>query len=253
MLRFLSFIISFFISTTLVFAQHTISYYSPMRLTSESQQLLSAKNACSPVNKTKILKKLKRKIRTAERKNETIDKSISRILAKYDKHRKKEIRKIERVLRSERKTDKLFSKLSQNNPNLTKEIMVDKLLTSTSEVQTLETKKNIQNELLSYGSYSLFLKDAYTKIEKCDQERSVASLDNQGETLYLILLILFIGTPILALIAAIVVLIIGMFSLALWLAVYAVGVLAIFFVISNLGNKGNPSQEIIPLPRLEFE
>jgi len=235
MKKLTSLILTYLMSTTLVFSQHTKS-----NIDIEIQKTISIikdvkdskTKSCTPKEKNKLLKKIDRRIRRAYRKNESLETSVYKVTKKFNRFKNRQIRKTNKILRKQRRINRVHRKLAQHHPEMTKDLLVEQLKHSIDPTTIALEKDAILNKLVQAGSMENFLLDAKDFIEQC--EKGYSSIEG-GDTWGLVLLILFVGTPILALLISIFALIFGAFNLALILFIYTIVMAGVLVLMSNIG------------------
>jgi len=231
-------LMTYMISTSLVFAKHT-RIYSEVAISNVftmAQDLSVAqgfnKNQCNSKLNNKLVKKLNRKIAKALRKNEDVEATITKKTKIFTKVEKQLGKKVKRILKSKRKARKLFKKLSKSNKSLTKESMITKLKNSLIPAKGSNMKEMITSELLAAGSLANYLIQIKEDIQSCSFDTF-----NKNKGGGLVMLIVFIGLPVVAIIAALFALIFAAWWSALGLFIFAIVFLGIFIIISLLSDK----------------
>jgi hypothetical protein len=245
MKKIVSLVLTYLMSTTLVFAQHTRSSIEheiqhTVEIVKQAQAATTNPKTCTAQEKRKMLRKIDRKIRRAQRRNESLDTSVYKMQKKYDRFKKRQVRKTNRILNNHKRLNRMYRKLAMNNSELTKEALVDELKLSIAPETIEQERENITDKLLRAGSMENFLMDAKEFINNCDNvNKSIEGSDTWG----LVLLILFVGTPILAILVALFALIFGAFKLALGLFIYAIVMVGVLLIISNVGGSNLVNSE----------
>jgi hypothetical protein len=225
------------ISTTMVLAQHTMSsarqdlnqVFSQLENVSEYQSLKST-NSCEELDKSILIKKIDKRIAKAQRRNESLQKSLTKEIKKYKILKKRQSRMTKRILKKQRRVTKYYKKALKLNPDLTREDFVSGLRASLLPTVVQNGVTEITSLLTEAGSMENYLLNMKSGLLTCDKE---LMSDNSG----IIYLIIFIGVPVLAIIAALIGLIAGAMTFALWTFIGAVAILVVFFLIGNLGDK----------------
>lgn len=232
MKKSLTFIICQMILTTFVFAQHTKSNLTNdiFNVINYTNNLKTQKsfNQCSPKVKNFALNKLNSQISKAKLSNETLEESIVRYQQKFSYIHYKQAKKTKKLLRRNRKLNKIYRKAKASNPSLSFNKMVEDLKYSRTNERMERGLAMIEQELLESGSLVSYLEQLRYDIENCTlgQKMMKDTADNMG----LALLIIFIGLPVFSIIAALVTLIIGAFGWALGFFLFAVVMLAALFI-----------------------
>jgi hypothetical protein len=242
-MKVLSLIITYMISTTMVLAQHTVSsarqdlhqIFSQLENVSEyqklkSENLSSSSNTCDQIDTSVIIKKVDKRLAKARRSNETLSKSISSETKKFKRIKKRQARMTKRILKKQKRISKYYKKAVKLNPELTREEFVLGLRESLNPLIVQNGIKQIVSLLTDAGSMENYLLTMKSNLVTCESELLG---DNSG----LIYLIIFIGVPVLAIIASLVALIAGAGTFALWSFLGAIAILVVFFLIGNLSNK----------------
>lgn len=249
MYRFIAFIISNMIMTTMVFAQHTqgsitrdlnlvMNNYSQVVKMSSDKSL-----QCSDKVTNRIVKNIDRRIQQAQKSNETLDESLAKELARFDAIKSKQTKMTNWTLKRWWRTRRAYKKMRRNHPSLTKAEFKNKLRASVSREETQKQRNFLIAEMTSAGSIENFLMDIKEKVINCDG--TYFENNNKG----LILIILFIGLPVLSIISALFAVIFGSFMWALGLFVFAVVMLLAAFIWANV-------ETVIPLEKdddLDFD
>jgi hypothetical protein len=232
--KILTLILCFMMSSTMVFAEHTKANISAdiFSIIDYTNSLKNQKNIqqCSPKVQVTLLNKLESQIVKAKNSTETLDESIARYQQKFSYVHYKQAKQTNKLLRNNRKLNRVYRKTVTSNPNLTFNQMVENLKYSISNERKVAGLERIESELIEAGSLVNYLEILKSKIENCVD--GAPMLD--GDTMGIILLILFIGLPVLSLLAALITLVIGAFSWALGFLIFAVAMLAIFFIWAQI-------------------
>ena len=235
MKRIAAFILTNLMATTMVFAQHTRSYYE-----NDMQTILSgleniqansnkSQNECSPRTQNLILNKIDKRIAQAKNSNESLENSIAMELEKFENLKKRQVNMTKRTLKRKWRTHLAYKKMRKSFPSLTKNEFIRNLRNSISPEKTFAETELLKETLFNAGSMENYLLEMKEKIQNCD------ATFFDGGTMGLIYLILFIGLPVLSIIAALFAVIFGAFAWALGLTIFAVGMLLIFFIWANIG------------------
>lgn len=244
----MAFIISNMIMTTMVFAQHTKATVTSdiNNVLNSYEKLASAQTQksmqCSERTTKRIVTQIDKRIAKAQRTNETLEESIQIEMAKYERVRSRQIRMTKRTLKRWWRVRRAYKKVRRTHPTLTKREFKEKLRDSISPEKTQEQKTLLISSLTEAGSMENYLLDMKEKVLNCDEV--YFQNDNSG----LILLIIFIGLPVLSILSAIFAVVFGAFWWALGLFVFAVVVLLAVFIWANVErlNINEKEDEIEP-------
>lgn len=236
MKKLIAFVLTNLMATTFVFAEHTRAHYqndiqtilNGLDQVNAEVQNKSLIRQCSPKMTRVLVKKINQRIAKAQNSNESLNQSIEIELEKFSKLKIRQAKMTKKTLRWRWRTNRAYKKMRRSFPELTKAEFINNLKTSISTETVSLQKEELRQVLISSGSMENYLLDMRDKIENCDQ----AFFDNS--TMGLIFIILFIGLPVIAILAALFAVIFGAFAWALGLTIFGIGMLLIFFVWGNL-------------------
>ena len=231
-------ILTYLISTTLVLAQHTNAsvqsdinqVLNQINNVTEYQSIQKSQNTCESSDVKRLVKKIDKRIAKARKSNETLESSIATEVKKFKKLKYRQNKMSKRILKRKRRIKRAHRKMKKSFPKLTRSEYVKKLKASMSRSHIESGVADITNLLTVAGSMENYLLDMKHKIETCEE---VLDGGNSG----LIYLIIFIGVPVLAILASLITLIFGATTWALWLFIGAISLLLVFFVLGNLGKS----------------
>lgn len=223
------------ILTTFVFAQHTrVDVTAQIQgVVNYTYKLQAQKNLnqCSDKVKSFVLPRLENQIEKAKNSSESLEEAIVSYQNKFSYLHYKQAKKTKRLLKRNRKLNRIYRNVKKSNPELTFNQMVANLKYSRSVERRDRGLAMIETELLSAGSLVNYLESLKENINNCVMGETL--LDTDGGNMGLILLILFIGLPVLSILAALITLVIGAFGWALGFFLFAVVMLAALFVMAQ--------------------
>jgi hypothetical protein len=203
MRKIVSFILMNMISTSLVFAHETRlsqdkEIVTMINLLDQVYNTEKNQNFCEVASQNKMLTRLNSKIQQAKKSTRTLEQEVVKYTAIYEKLHQKQLKQTKKILKSSRKLNRLYQKVKQHNPELSFTDFKLGLMQPISEDNKEGIKNLIESELKNAGSVVNFLENIQEKVQSCDALFSAS--DNQ--TWYLVLLIVFLGLPILSIIGA---------------------------------------------------
>lgn len=245
MYKIMAFIITNMIATTMVFAQHTRS-----SATSDINQVIESYSKISEVQKNKgmqctqrtvkkLVRKIDQRIAFAQNTNETLDQSITKELKRFELVKDRQVRMTKRILKRRWRIKHAYKKMRRNHPSMTRSDFVKGLKNSISEEKLQEQESQLVSAISISGSMENYLLDMKEKVMNCDETFF------QGDTMGIVLLILFIGLPVLSILSALFALIFGAYWWALGLFAFAVVMLLALFIWSNV-ERVSPKKETDP-------
>lgn len=236
--------LTFIMSTTFVFAKQTQidtdkQISDVLNLSSQLKNQKSI-NSCDPRTQRTLVKYVNRSIEKEKKNPTSLDKAITKYQKRYSYVHYKKAKKTRRLLKRNRKLNRYYRKIKKSNPNITFKQMVANLKASRSIATKNMALAKIESDLIAAGSLLSHLENLKSKILDC----SINELAKDGsDTWYLILLIIFIGLPVLAVIGIIIALIMGAFAWMLWFLIFAVAMVAILVIIAQFPPKDKKLDE----------
>ena len=200
---------------------------------------------CNQRTVKKLVRKIDKRIALAQNTNENLDQSITKELKRYELVRDRQVRMTKRILKRRWRVRRAFKKMRRNHPSMTRSEFVQGLRRSITVERTQEQKEYLVSSISTAGSMENYLLDMKEKVMNCDEAFF------QGDTMGIVLLILFIGLPVLSILAALFALIFGAFWWALGLFAFAVVMLLALFIWSNV-ERAAPDREDDPELDLEI-
>jgi ABC-type multidrug transport system fused ATPase/permease subunit len=238
MRKIVSFILMNMISTSLVFAHETRlsqdkEIVTMVNLLDQVYATEKNQNFCEVAAQNKMIARLNFKIQQAKKSSRTLEQEIVKYTAIYENLYQKQSRQTKKILKSSKKLNRLYHRVIQNNPEVTFTDFKQGLIHPISTESKEGIKNLIESELKRAGSVVNFLENVQEKVENCDAITSGS--DNQ--TWYLVLLIVFLGLPVLSILGALFAVLFAAWWWALGLFVFAVVMLGILFIIAQLGKN----------------
>lgn len=189
MKNLLRILVTLMISTSMVHAQTT-------KTVDEMEQAVMALEEVNQLNEDQVLriqnsglekinKRLDREIQKAERSNETMEETLTRLDKKMTANFNRQYYQVSDILNSQRKTEKYFKRFQKMNPEMTLGQFKNKMLAQISMSHFSKKKQNVLAEIEAAGSYSAYLKDYKNKINDAkhvtknedSNSRKIASFD----------------------------------------------------------------------------